>query len=370
MRPGAAQSADVPATSPKKLLFATAWLLVGTVIIPGCKKTTESESRQPPIGQERNERMCSDCQGMEGEGYAADKAPALGHPEFQASVSDELLRHAISEGRTDTTMSAWSIKRGGPLPPAEVDAIIAYLRKWKPSEARRLNNNKSTGSIDRGQALYTNNCVDCHGKRGVGGANVGIGNPELLKRVDNGFLRHAIAQGRSGAGMPGFWNTLGPAGIEDLVALLRDWENPRPKEKKHKHAKVPPLPLGEVPMNPDGPDPKGFLVHPGRTSIDVIKPEIERGAKMVLLDARAPSAFTREHIPGAVSVPFYDPEPYFDELPRDAWLIAYCSCPTAESTKLAAALKKNGFEKVTILKEGLKEWRKRKYPTEGGKAEK
>jgi hypothetical protein len=40
-----------------------------------------------------------------------------------------------------------------------------------------------------------------------------------------------------------------------------------------------------------------------------------------LLDARAPSDLAREDIARAVSVPFYEPDPYFDKLPKDAWLV-------------------------------------------------
>src|SRR5580700_7629289 len=59
-------------------------------------------------------RMCAVCHGRTGDGYAADQAPALAQPAFLASVTDEYLRTAIGEGRGATTMSAWSMARGGP----------------------------------------------------------------------------------------------------------------------------------------------------------------------------------------------------------------------------------------------------------------
>jgi cytochrome c oxidase cbb3-type subunit 3/ubiquinol-cytochrome c reductase cytochrome c subunit len=87
---------------------------------------------------------------------------------------------------------------------------------------------------------------------------------------------------------------------------------------------------------------------------------------MALLDARAPSDYSTEHIAGAVSVPFYDPEPYVNALPRDAWLVCYCACPHAESGTLAKKLVDKGFTKVTVLDEGLGVWRARKYGTHTG----
>ena len=60
-------------------------------------------------------RMCAVCHGASGEGYKADQAPALGQRDFLASVTDEFLRSAISNGRSGTTMSAWSRERGAPV---------------------------------------------------------------------------------------------------------------------------------------------------------------------------------------------------------------------------------------------------------------
>ena len=237
---------------------------------------------------------------------------------------------------------------------------------WQPETPRTLDERRAFGSIKRGEKIYAASCVSCHGVRGKAGPNIGIGNPEFLTRVSAGFLRHAIRYGRAGTAMAGFDSTLGEQGVEDVVALLRSWERPVGEKPRADITRPPPLPLGPVPLNPKGPEPRGFKQHPGRTSIDVIKPELDRGARMALLDARAPSAYMNEHIPGAVSVPFYDPKPYFDKLPRDAWLVAYCACPHAESRTLAALLVEAGFKKVTILDEGLREWRKRKYPTTKG----
>jgi cytochrome c oxidase cbb3-type subunit 3/ubiquinol-cytochrome c reductase cytochrome c subunit len=104
------------------------------------------------------------------------------------------------------------------------------------------------------------------------------------------------------------------------------------------------------------------------TSVDVVKAELDRGARLGLLDARAPSDYVTGHIAGAVSVPFYDPDPYFASLPKDAWLVCYCACPHAESGQLASKLAKNGFTEVTVLDEGFNVWRTRNYPTRAGAA--
>jgi cytochrome c oxidase cbb3-type subunit 3/ubiquinol-cytochrome c reductase cytochrome c subunit len=121
-----------------------------------------------------------------------------------------------------------------------------------------------------------------------------------------------------------------------------------------------------VPLNPHGPAPVGLLAFPQTTHAEVIKAQLDRKARMALLDARAPSDYVNSHIAGAVSVPFYEPEPYFDQLPKDTWLVCYCACPHAESGTLAKKLVDHGFTKVTVLDEGLGLWSSRGYGTHTG----
>jgi cytochrome c oxidase cbb3-type subunit 3/ubiquinol-cytochrome c reductase cytochrome c subunit len=311
-------------------------------------------------------RMCAVCHGRNGDGYAADYAPALSNGEFLASVTDDYLRMVISSGRGGTTMSAWGNLRGGPLVSADVDAVVSYLRTWDLRPRASLDERPRTGSAVRGADIYALACARCHGAHGTEGPNIHIGNPELLANAGDGFLRHAIRHGRAGTAMPGFQVSLGDAAIEDVLALLRDSQAKNTLAMRAHPARPPPLPLGPVPLNPGGPEPEGFNAFPGLTKVDVVKAQVDRGARMALLDARAPSDYLSEHIAGAVSVPFYDPEPYVASLPRDAWLVCYCACPHAESGQLAQKLVTQGFTKVTVLDEGLFVWRTKNYGTHTG----
>lgn len=320
----------------------------------------------PQRGWVLYDRMCAVCHGRDGAGYAADQAPALANREFLASVSDAYLHAAIAQGRTATTMSAWGSERGGPLSSADVDAIIAFMRTWARSKRAVLDEHSLAGDVGRGSAIFARECVQCHGVRGIGGTYERIGGPELLAGATNGFLRYAIGRGRSGTRMPAFESRLGERGVEDVVALIRSWQPTSPAPGPLAPPHIPPLPLGPVPLNRSGPEPVGFHGAGATTPADVIKGQLDRGARLAFLDARAPSDYVHEHIAGAVSVPFYDPTPYFSGLPRDAWLVCYCSCPHAESGQLAHKLMDKGFTKVTVLDEGLGVWRARKYPTRAG----
>jgi cytochrome c oxidase cbb3-type subunit 3/ubiquinol-cytochrome c reductase cytochrome c subunit len=328
----------------------------------GGAQLTEPERR----GAQSYERMCAVCHGADGEGYAADQAPMLANQRFLASATDEFLRNAIEGGRGGTTMSAWGRLRGGPLARGDVTSVVAYLRAWQDGPRADLDERPVTGDPKRGADVFARECAACHGASGTGGPNVGIGGRELLTSASNGFLRYAIRGGRPDTLMPAFEKKLGAAGIEDVIALLRSWQVQAVGKAAPPPPKPPPIPLGPVPLNPLGPEPIGFNAAPGTTKIEVVKGQLDRGARMAILDARASSDYLNEHIAGAVSVPFYDPDPYVAQLPRQSWIVCYCACPHAESGQLAQKLMAKGFTKVTILDEGLGVWKGRKYGTNAG----
>jgi cytochrome c oxidase cbb3-type subunit 3 len=318
-------------------------------------------------GAQIHARMCAVCHGRDGEGYAADRAPAIAHTDFLVSATDDFIRSAITDGRSGTTMSAWSVARGGPLAPTDVDAMIAFIRTWQKRPSVVLDERPVTGDAERGARIFERECQRCHGQRGTGGPEMHIGSPEFVATASSGFLRYAVRRGRPGTAMPGFERKQGgldSEGIEDVVAHMRSWQSASaPRVPPAAPAKIP---LGPVPLHPHGPEPVGLRAFPDLTSVDVVKRELDRGARMGVLDARAPSDYLANHIAGAVSVPFYDADPYISHLPKSAWLVCYCSCPHAESGQLAHKLMGSGFVKVTVLDEGFNVWLSRKYPARQG----
>jgi cytochrome c oxidase cbb3-type subunit 3/ubiquinol-cytochrome c reductase cytochrome c subunit len=345
-------------------LVALGWV-IGAVL--GCTGSDLTPTQRH--GGELYIGMCAVCHGRLGEGYLADQAPAIGRPAFLGAVTDAFLREAIANGRVGSTMSAWSTVHGGPLLAKDVDAVIAFMRTWDQGKRVVLNEKKLAGNAERGAATYASECVRCHGMRGQGGPNVRIGNPALLATASDGFLRDAIRNGRPRTTMSGFRDRLGAQQLDDVVALLRSFQTVAPKAVPTPLAAQPPpppLPLGPVPLNPKGPEPKGFRVFPKMTGADVVHAEMQRKARMAILDARAQSDYLADHIAGAVSVPFYDPSPYIKALPKNVWLVCYCACPHAESGALAQKLLDSGFKKVTVLDEGLGVWKQRGYGTSSG----
>ena len=90
-------------------------------------------------------------------------------------------------------------------------------------------------------------------------------------------------------------------------------------------------------------------------------------ADLVVVDARYPETFEREHLPGASSLPWRDiNEASTAHLSREALYVVYCwnaSCHA--STKTAQRLEALGF-KVKELHGGLQDWKKQGFPTVRG----
>jgi rhodanese-related sulfurtransferase len=88
-------------------------------------------------------------------------------------------------------------------------------------------------------------------------------------------------------------------------------------------------------------------------------------SNLVVVDARYPEAYEREHLPGAVNLPMREiTESTTAHMSREALYVVYCwnaSCHA--STKVAQRLEALGF-KVKELHGGLQDWKKQGFPTE------
>lgn len=324
----------------------------------------EGVVREDPVvrGQRLYSETCALCHGASGEGYVADDAPRLAGQELLSHASDDFLRTAILRGRPGTTMSAWSHAQGGPLEDSDADALVALLRTWQKVPSVTLDAAPIAGDPSRAVATYEAECRECHGANGEDGRYVQIGNPVFLASASDAYLRAAMDRGRAGTPMPAFAARLDGAKIADLVALVRSWQRPVDGPET-----LPPGPghLKDVVLNSAGPDPawdpKAEFI-----SADAVKAAMEGGASLIIADARPAADYGGGHIAGAISVPFYRVEEFLPELPKDKYVITYCSCPHAESGHAASILRARGYPRVAVLDEGFKVWRARGYPVRSG----
>ncbi len=89
------------------------------------------------------------------------------------------------------------------------------------------------------------------------------------------------------------------------------------------------------------------------------------GRSALFLDLRPTSAFTRTHIPGAISIPAEELESRYSELKKTRTIITYCDYPLEESSAQAAFfLITHGFPNTKPLRGGIKAWIQSGYPIE------
>jgi rhodanese-related sulfurtransferase len=96
---------------------------------------------------------------------------------------------------------------------------------------------------------------------------------------------------------------------------------------------------------------------------------LNKGKKVVVIDARSAEAYNNEHIPGAINIPHRTMTiESTSHLDKSILYVSYCDgIGCNASTKGALNMFKLGFQ-VKELMGGLDWWKRDGYPTEGTKA--
>ena len=312
-------------------------------------------------------RYCALCHGADREGYAADEAPSLRSPELMGSAPGGYLSTAISYGRPGTAMSAFEDTQGGPLSHRDIHTLLDWLIFEAKVDRTPVPDEPVDGDATTGADVYATHCAECHGAQGQGGSGTALANRVFMATASDAFIRYSIAKGRSGTPMAAFENILTETEINDVVSFLRSrsvgWEATQPK------LAPPPDPANAI-LNPSA-EPAQLQGRADRyVSADSVAAAMNRGERIVLLDARPISDWQRSHIPGALPMPFYDGvESLIPNLPTDGTpIVAYCACPHAASGRVVDQLTKAGFTSARILDEGILVWTGRGYPIAIGAA--
>jgi len=318
-------------------------------------------------GQALYARYCQLCHAADATGYAADNAPSLVSPTFLATASDAFIASGIRLGRPETAMAAYGTLRGGPLDDAQIAAIVEFLRSKGPPAAP-LPELKLSGDAARGASLYQRHCQSCHGGGKAPAKAPQLSNREFLAAASPAFLRHAIVHGRPPTRMPAFEKRLAASQVDDLVAWFASLRSTAASAQRPPSAT--PLSAGPSASSPVVIHPKGkppdFSLREGRfVSAEQVKRALDAKRRIIIVDARATSDWIQFHIPGAISIPYYETA-LFDRIPNDGtWVVAYCGCPHHASGEVVDALRRRNYPHTAVLDEGILFWRRNGYALTG-----
>ena len=328
----------------------------------GASATKAPSNELTQTGAALYERYCALCHGKDATGYAADNAPSLVSRTFLESADDDFIATAIRVGRPNTAMGAYGQNRGGPLDNSAIAAIVSFLRARGPKSFVTNTAGAAQGNASHGATLYATECAKCHGTETKRETALSLFNPELLAKATPAFLRYAIVNGRPPTPMPAFGTRLSTSDIEDLVTFL---------ESKTPNAAPSATPIGSVPdnlpvlINPKGRAPTFKLREERFVAADDVKQALAEKRRIVIVDARSPADWIAYHIPGAISVPYYNSK-LLEKIPNDGtWVVAYCACPHHASGAIVDALRAKGYKHTAVLDEGILVWRSRGYPLAG-----
>src|SRR5690348_7642516 len=102
-----------------------------------------------------------------------------------------------------------------------------------------------------------------------------------------------------------------------------------------------------------------------RISVEELNQRIVRHDSLIILDLRHPLDVLAapQLISGAIPVKPNEIDAQVANIPRDAEVVLYCTCPNEEtSLSVRGQLVKRGFEHVKVLSGGLPAWKREQLP--------
>jgi mono/diheme cytochrome c family protein len=177
--------------------------LSGCERAPGARAAEETPPRPEQV-MDFHSIYSANCRACHGENGHGGPAMELGNPEYQALVDDATLRKWISGGMPGTQMPAFAQSAGGMLTDAQINALIAGMRKeWgKPGVFGGANPppyaQAAGGDLGHGKQVYQARCASCHEKP----EREQVTSPVYLSLVGDQALRTIIVAGRTDIGQP------------------------------------------------------------------------------------------------------------------------------------------------------------------------
>jgi cytochrome c oxidase cbb3-type subunit 3 len=163
---------------------------------------------------------CAGCHGAGGQG-APGGFPSLADDEWIWGGTHDAIRHAIVHG---IRAGESEEERTSMMPRFVADGVLTHAQASDTAEFVLSFTGRATdaAAVERGKALYADNCAACHGDTGEGNRDVGA--PRLNDRVwlyggDRAAIARYIANPRLGV-MPSWGNRLDPATVNMLAVYV------------------------------------------------------------------------------------------------------------------------------------------------------
>lgn len=164
---------------------------------------------------------CSVCHGDRGDGRSRARNSLNPPPRdftTAATLTRETMITIVTHGKANTAMVGWKTQ----LTAKEIDAVVDYIRDSFMVVAL-------DPKLQKGRALYAQNCSVCHGERGQGsslpvGGSVpprDLASPQARAELSRERMLASVTQGRPGTAMPNFGARLSAADIEAVVDYVR-----------------------------------------------------------------------------------------------------------------------------------------------------
>lgn len=178
-------------------------------------------------------KHCAVCHGRDGNGGVG---LPLALPSFLEIAPASYIKATIKLGRPGRVMPSFN-----QLSDNEIDTITQYVLSWHQEGRVSLSGSPVRGDKHRGEQLFKENCVKCHGQQGEGGEGTGVtfsrprflpiippalNNPGFLAAAPDQFIKMTLMKGREGTPMVSFAKKgLSEQQINDLVSYVRSFQS-------------------------------------------------------------------------------------------------------------------------------------------------
>jgi mono/diheme cytochrome c family protein len=189
------------------------FLFIGLAALCSCEwlpgKPKEEDRWKPPEAIKNFADLYStNCLACHGNDKKIGPSISMSNPVYLSVVPKDAMRKVIAEGIPGTMMPGYSSAVGGTLTDEQinilVDGILSSSKGQTIAESDRPPYSAPPGDVQRGAAVYAQDCAQCHGNEGTGGKAGSVVEEAYLSLVSNQYLRSVVIAGRPELGMPGY----------------------------------------------------------------------------------------------------------------------------------------------------------------------